>query len=122
VFAADRNGNKTEVEHTFFVGSYGVGIDENRPDIDQFIIYPNPVSQREVSLRITMNQSWSNVDYNLYDLKGQFISILGTGYLEAGTNETTLHIGDSLEPGVYFIQVRDRSQSLNIVKRFIVSQ
>lgn len=82
--------------------------------IESFELFPNPVIDRDVQLKLKLKDS-REIRYELYNLKGQFLWQQNQGN-QAGTLKTSVPTA-GLQSGTYFIKVNIGEQSF--AKRFI---
>ena len=111
---------------SFFVGSDGLTVGDTRyyssnasisPLMQkaQFHVYPNPVSQF-LNLEYKL-QSYTLVEMDLYDLKGQFVkNLIGSEFQNTGNYSKTIDIS-SLDNGSYFarLSLGSSSQTIKLV-------
>lgn len=81
-----------------------VGLLSNRLELlssEQFSVYPNP-TRGNLRIELNLNQT-ENIQFNLFDLKGQMIESIDGGRLNQYSDELNL---SGLDPGVYILQIR----------------
>ena len=87
--------------------------DEN----DVLSIFPNPINDKSNIRFKVLNRT--DLEISVYDLLGNEIKTLTSGYYEAGIYDVTLKIND-LASGAYYIRYRFNDRTVS--KLFIVNQ
>ena len=78
-------------------------------DHSQLQVYPNPISEKG-KIMLSSKQSY-NVNFNIYNIKGQLVQTVFNGNIEKGENEI-LFSTDNMANGIYFLNVETDNQNL----------
>ncbi len=74
---------------------------------DYFDVYPNPVSNGELFIRLADN-SYSSIEVHLHDISGRTILAKTLNTNPSGIANLAI---DNLKAGMYFLQVQQNGQS-----------
>ena len=86
---------------------FGTGINEISNSIDEVLLFPNPVdSYVTIRLNSEMNQS---ISIKILDMGGRVVQQLYNGPLDYGLNSLSFSINKSLERGIYFIEIKNKT-------------
>jgi len=121
IIATDFNGN--ESISTFSFERVTTNTDEESALPDRFVLrdnYPNPFNPQTV-IPFELAES-ANVEINIYDVAGRYITTLLDERMSAGSHQVTWNTsvgqGRELSSGVYFYQVK--SGNFNQVKKMML--
>jgi agmatine deiminase len=120
------NGTETIIPVTLTVLSMPAEEDEIAPLIDSAIVYPNPFNsngQRDlITLEFSMEESVSNFEITVYNLKGQKVTELYQGEMTAGTHQISWDgktaNGNDAPAGLYFYKLSN--SEFSIYKKAII--
>ena len=95
-------------------------VHDDFPDQDQikFCIYPNPISKNLKMGYFLKNQQ--NITIDLYNIKGQKLFNLFSGFGKQGRNEISLNIAN-LSNGIYLIKL-DKSENKSLMKKILIQK
>ncbi len=120
VSACDQMGNYNIVEQGFTISHQQTGVKDRGLPVNQFAIFPNPVDEGRVSLRIVIDHPMQDAELNLYNANGQLLYNLYKGSLDRGTNELNISLDEGSTAGSYFIQLYHGAEGVNLVKPLVV--
>lgn len=101
----------------FFCFSNDVGLEDNitHQDDNNFFVYPNPISENGKIL-LKMKQI-NNVNFKIFNIKGQLVQTIYNGNVERGEKEILLNTSN-LTNGIYLLKAQIDNQ--NLVKKIII--
>jgi hypothetical protein len=118
IVVVDLAGNQTKVNYEFRANITGIEEDQHTPDkFELFQNYPNPFNP-STQIRFSLAKH-SQVEINIYDVRGILISKICKGEFEAGVHtvewDGTNSLGYKVASGVYFYQLK--TDEFNVVKK-----
>ena len=123
ISAFDKNGNRSVVNQNFNVKNDEdtTGVIPALERIRTFTVYPNPVADGKIFVRVDMSQSSDDLEINLYNGRGQIITNLFKDFVNEGVSDIPLELGPSITPGNYYIQLFDWHKNINVVRPVTVN-
>jgi hypothetical protein len=101
----------------FFYLSEIVSLDDNNIELNNsiFHVYPNPISGKG-KIMLLSKQSY-NVNFNIYNIKGQLVQVVFKGNIEKGENEILFNTKE-LSNGIYFL--KETTNQEKYIKKIII--